>query len=331
MAYDLFCLGKATTDYVVKVDDNLLKDFGLQKGIGKQLSADAVSRLEKAIQKYNKMPGGSTANVAAGLANISTQLKIAYAAAIGDDENGKAFEKEMQEKGIDCYLKRVSGRSPVCFALVTPDGERTFVVDVGVATQYKPEDLPCDAIRNSRIFHSDAYELLSSPDALITAINLAYLNGTKISFDIAHEKVVKKERQTINTIINAGFCSFLFANEKEFAELTQSSELETAAMQIARRTLSDFRRNITVVVKLGEKGAIVAENGLTYKIPIFRTNAIDTNGAGDAFAAGFLYGKLCGYETEMCGKIGSFYASKVVAQLGPRLKERIDGIEEMIK
>lgn len=330
MAYDLFCLGKATTDYVVQVDDNLLKEFGLQKGIGKQLSADAVSRLEKAIQKYEKMPGGSTANVAAGLANISTQLKIAYAAAIGDDENGKAFEKEMHEKGIDCYLKRVSGRSPVCFALVTPDGERTFVVDVGVATQYTPKDLPCDAIRNSRIFHSDAYELLSSPDALITAINLAHLNGTKISFDIAHEKVVKKERQTINTIIHAGFCSFLFANEKEFAELTQNSELETAAMQIARRTLSDFRKNITVVVKLGEKGALIIADK-TYKIPIFKTKAIDTNGAGDAFAAGFLYGRLSGYKTEMCGKIGSFYASKVVAQLGPRLKERIDGIEEKVK
>lgn len=325
MKYDLFCFGKANTDYVAYVPHELLNELKIKKSCAKEVSTEFISDLEKQIKNMKKLPGGSTANVAHGFANLSRNkcLKVAYATSIGTDENGKNYEEHMKASGIDCYFKKIEGNSPVCIALVTPDAERTFIFSPGVSTQYFPEDLPYDLIHDSKIFHTDAYEIASAKNATLSAITFAKQEEKIISFDLANEHIIEKHSNHIHPILKIS--SIVFANKDEFVKLTNSKNIEEDAQKL--RNLYNLD---SLIVKLGSKGALICDQEL-HKIDIFKTHVVDTNGAGDAFAAGFLYGLMSGYKNNFSGKIGSYYASKVVSVSGPRFTESINNIEEMIK
>lgn len=321
--HDLFCFGKANTDYVAQVTDEFLKEFNLEKGIGRAIDEKELKELEKRLKDIKKLSGGSSANVAAGFANIgkSKSFKVAYAATIGNDENGKKFQDEMQKFGIDCYFRKIKGSSPVCITLVTPDTQRTFAWCTGVAKQYSTEFLPKEVIVTSKFFHTDAYELDSAEDAAKTAIELARKNGKRISFDVANEHVINKKKKEIENVIH--YSNILFANETEFKTLFGEHDLEELINKHKKRFSA-------LVLKLGKKGAIIGTEYENHQIPIFPVKAIDTNGAGDAFAAGFLYGSCMNYSTEFSGLIGSYHASLVVSQIGPRLTHPVENIEELV-
>ncbi len=326
MKYDLFCFGRANTDYVAEIsDDKIIEEFGLARGTGTIVSYEIIDELEKILKNARKIPGGGAANVAAGFANISRKkgLKTAFAGAVGTDENGEKFQKSTKDSGVDCHLTKIEGKSPVCVVLITPDKERTFAVAPCVATLYEPKDLPYDAIKESKIFHTDAYELFTARDAVMEAIRFSEKSGNRVSFDLANEKIIEKERiEILKTLMHT---DILFANEKEFTALIgEKQSLEKIAEEIKA-----FKKIETVVLKYGEKGAYVISDK-PYRIEPYKTKVIDTNGAGDAFASGFLYGITAGYDKEFSGKLGSYYASKIVSQIGPRLEKQIENLEKEI-
>lgn len=324
MKYDLFCFGKANTDYVATVSFEFLNELKIKKSCAKEVDTEFISMIEKELKYIKKLPGGSTANVAHGFANLSRNkgLKVAYAASIGNDENGKNYEEHMKNSGVDCYFKKIDGHSPVCIALVTPDAERTFVFSPGVSKDYFPEDLPYDLIHFSKIFHTDAYEIASAKNATLAGISFARQENKTVSFDLANAHIIEKHSDNIHSILKIS--NIVFANKDEFLKLTESKNIEQDAQKL--RNLYDFD---SLIVKLGSEGAIICDRTL-HKIDIFKTNVVDTNGAGDAFAAGFLYGLLQNYDKMFSGKIGSYYASKVVSVSGPRYTEPINNIEERV-
>lgn len=326
MKYDLFCFGRANTDYISEItDEKIITDFKLAKGTGTVVSYEIFEALEKELKNIKKTPGGGTANLAAGFAKISKKkgLKTGFACAVGEDENGEKFIKSMQELGVDCFATKIKGNSPTCIVLITKDKERTFAVLPGISNLYKQQDLPYQAIANSKIFHNDTYELFTAQETVLKGIKIAKENKNKISFDLANEKIIEKEKIKIFKILLE--TNILFANEREFNALVGEEYKIDAIIS----KIQEWGKIESAILKLGEKGAYIIGNNI-HKIDAYTTKVIDTNGAGDAFAAGFLYGILIGYDKEFSGKIGSYYASKIVAQKGPRLEQEIEDIEKEI-
>ncbi len=298
---DLVAITNAMTDLIVDADYNELEKFGLKKGtyissenIDFEKFLAYVSEKEKII-----MPGGSPANVACGVRHFG--LSAGVISTIGNDETGKAYVKDLEKRGIGHFIDTLEGRSGVCYTLITADGERTFVTDMGVAGKF---NINLDVLEDYSLLHTSAYELASDKYQIMNAIEYFHETLKKpVSFDLAAENTVKENLAGIEELIKN--VDILFATEQEV------KELGAAPWQI----LCDI-----VVLKKGEMGSIIYVNGMSYTIPVYRVNVVDMNGAGDAYTAGFLSGKIMKYFTiRNCGELGSVFAGQICARRGARI------------
>lgn len=312
--YDVMGIGAALMDFIVEVDDGKLVEMDLRKGEMHLISEEKSGRILSGIQKssFSVSPGGSAANTAAGVAALGGSS--VFCGKVGKDLHGDAYEQKSAECGVCTRI----GRHPFnmtghAITFITPDRERTFATHLGAAVHIGKEDIIEDDIAKSRIVHIEGYQLedKSLREIALNAMASAKKHRTLVSIDLADPGLVRRNLADIRMIVKEN-ADIVFANEKEAEEFSGMKD-ENAAL--------DFISGMcgTAAVKLGARGSLIKKDGRTFRIEAVKTKAVDTTGAGDMYAAGFLFGIAKGFSIERCGRIGSWAAAKVVGKIGARL------------
>lgn len=306
--YDIVGIGNPLMDFIAKVDEDTLAEFDLKKGITHIVEQEDIIKFSKILgHHFYSMPGGSSANTIIGASMLG--LKTGLMGAIGDDSLGEKYLSKIKSAGVIPLMTSVKGVTGSCLSLVTPDKERTMATFLGASMHFSKEHLDRKAIRESRILHIEGYQLLTpnEKEASLNAMIDAKSSGTIVSFDFSDPFLVKRHRDEITNIVN-NFADIIFANEEE-ARLFTGKDASGAIRDLAKK--AKF-----VAVKLGKKGSVVANGSVIKKIPVFKVDAVDTTGAGDLYAAGFLYGIVKNKPLDVAGEIASFMAAKIVSQYG---------------
>lgn len=320
--FDVFGIGNALMDVLVQVDDNHLAEFNLKKGTFHLFENDEVEKiLEKLKGRELKLiPAGGVCNTLMGIANLGG--KCVLCGKIGKDDHGDVYEKIITEDKIKSGLARcVVNSTGRVINLITPDAERTFAVNLGACVGLEKHEVMHEDISKSKIFYFTGYEFEAARETVLHGLDIAKENGVKIAFDLADPELVKRNLDEIKLLLKS--CDIVFMNETEALELTGLG---------AEDAVSVIGEDVDIaVVKIGSKGSFVFSQGEMHKIEPFLKKAVDTTGAGDLYAAGFLYGYVQDKPLFLCGKYGSFMASKIVSVIGGRLdcsvKEEIDKLE----
>ncbi|MGM5484781.1 MAG: adenosine kinase [Nanobdellota archaeon] len=304
MANELYGVGNPLVDLLVRVDDSFLENFGLEKGRFHLLDEEKAERIVKDLD-YEARAGGSVANtlsVFSGLGGKST-----LAGRIGKDSLGKSFRKDLPPVGDSLITSNEPTGRAIC--LITPDSERTFAVYLGAATSLEKEDLDEERISSSKYLHLSGYQIDSFPETVREAIRIAKNASVKLSLDIADPGVVERNKGIFDDVLKD--MDVLFLNDKEAKALTGKGP-ESSLIELSE--LVDL-----VFVKIGEKGSLYMENGKMIEVEPYKADAVDSTGAGDAYAGVVLYGLVKNLPLEKVTDHASYLASKVVEQVGARI------------
>ncbi len=314
---DITGVENAILDFLVKGTDSDLRDLGLDKGIMKLVDTEEqaailehVGGLEPEIEA-----GGSCANVLRVASRFGT--RSSYSSAVGPDLNGALFEKELEKVGVVTRLAHVEGATGTSVILVTPDGERTMNTHLGVCREYRREHLPLDDIRRSKIFFTTGY-MWDSPnqiDAIELALEVARTAGCKLALDLADPFAVNRSREILHRHLEEGL-DVLFSNAEEARILTGLSS-EEACREMARTV------DVAVVTD-GPEGAFVGHKDGLIHIDAHNISVVDTTGAGDCFAAGFLAGLIREQPLRICGELATLLAADTIGHLGVKLSHDIE-------
>ncbi len=295
---ELIGLTNAVTDITIDVTDEELQRIGLQKGFRNdhaQMPYDEFIEFVRGKEKTIS-PAGSSANVVYTAARLG--LETALLGSVGNDAYGSNYLQSLDECGISSYVDVSDGQSGVCYILITPDKERTSLFCSGVSGVFEFE---LERINDVKLFYTTGYELITNPEKTIEAIRYMTSRGTEIAFDLADPSVINLQRGNLEGILEC--VDILFSTEYEAEELLQRSfQLEEGLSNICP----------IVALKKGKNGSVVFSGKERYEIPIHPVNVLNTNGAGDAYAAGFLAGYIGGRPLEECGRMASYVASQVV-------------------
>lgn len=315
-------IGNALVDIMTSLEnDDLLEILNLPKG-SMQIVDDET--IEKAIEqtaglKQTLASGGSAANTINGLANLG--VETGFIGKVGKDEMGDFFNNDMTTAGISPNLligKAASGRA---LALVSADSERTFAVNLGAAIEMLDSDIAETTFQGYNFLHIEGY-LVQNHALIEKSIKTAKEAGLKISLDLASYNVVEANLDFLKRIVNE-YVDVVFANEDEAKAFT-GKEPEQALVEISK--MVDI-----AVVKIGAKGSLIKSGEEVIKMGIINVNAIDTTGAGDLFAAGFIYGLTKNLTLKQCAEIGAILSGKVIEVIGPKMDaERWDTIRAMV-
>jgi sugar/nucleoside kinase (ribokinase family) len=321
MDYDIVGFGSSILDITVNVNDEFLLKNNLTKG-NFLLIDDAKSKeLHNELTSFEVMqsPGGSVSNTIAGAALLGAN--VAYIGGIGNDELGKTYKEQTIHANVnELFIQKNGASTGECIACITPDGERTFAVNLGGCNVISAEELKLDF--KTKIMHIEGYKLENEIEYK-TAQKLAEYTksiGGKVSLDVNDAGVIFRMGKKMGEFIKENV-DILFMNEGEAKVLTGSEDTDA---------LDAFNCKI-VVLKIGEKGSIVKQNGEKIIIsPRHVDNLINTNGAGDAYEAAFLYGLTKGYSIEKIGLIASEFAAGVVEISTARLSQLNDRTKELL-
>lgn len=311
-------LGNALMDALYLMDSDLLLDKeSLKKGTMHSVSNDEWQAVYNKIDssKVDLKTGGSAANTIATLGYLGASAT--YCGQVGDDDFGKVYAEQLNEACGQHALHTVNGTpTGKCLSLISPDSERTMLTDLGTAVNLETVAHTIPDIRTAKVLHLTGYLLLGdvTKERMFEAIKAARTAGVKVSLDVADPFVVSLTREEMLSIIKE-HVDIVFLNKEEAKSLFDSTP------QDAFKKLQQHVE--TVVVKLGKDGSMVARNGETVSTGIFPANAIDTTGAGDSYAAGFLYGYVNAFSMEQSAELGARVASACVSQLGAVVRDRV--------
>jgi sugar/nucleoside kinase (ribokinase family) len=313
--YDIVGIGSPLLDIIVEVEEAVLLTHGLKKG-GMHL-VDSV-RSESILASLKQHPktyisGGSSANTIAGASLLGS--RGLFLGVIGDDAHGTTYEAQMRKANVKTDLIRhVSEPTGVAITFITPDGERTFATYLGAAKHFGSKPISLQAIGRSKILHIEGYLLDDEAvrGAAVRAMQYAKEQGTLVSLDLSAVWLITKNIALLKQIVQ-DYVDIVFVNEDEALAFTGKQEGE------ALQSICDLCD--IAVVKLGARGSLVQSGTLVYTIDPHAVELINTNGAGDMYAAGFLHSLAQGHTIESAGKVGSHMAGLVVASPGARLHE----------
>lgn len=309
MKVDVFGLGNPIIDILVHVEGGFIEELGLTKGamhlITEKDKNELLNRLGK--QKFEIEAGGSAPNTMATLSLLGINTGIA--GKIGKDELGDKYLSIIGSKNVKSYLKRGTSETGTSIILITPDKERTMNTYLGACKEFGPEDLPPDSIEEAKIFYFTGYmwDTENQKSATMEGIKRAKKAGTQVVFDVADPLAVERYREDFLNLIE-NHVDILFANAAE-AKMLMEKELNMAVKELSKICKLG-------VIKNGEKNSFIFNEGEIIEVQSFKTDVVDTTGAGDNYAAGFLYGILKGYSLRKCGEIASFIASKTIEKVG---------------
>ncbi|MCX7862780.1 MAG: adenosine kinase [Bacteroidales bacterium] len=310
----ILAIGNAITDVLVVLpNDNILQQLGFKKGSMQLVDMHTIHNLSKELKPHIKeiKSGGSAGNTIYGIASF--QFPSSYIGKIGNDEIGELYKKDMENQGVKVNFSHSETHSGMAIAMITPDSERTFATYLGAAAELTFNDIDESYFNNHQLLHLEGY-LVYDEHLLLHAAEIAKKHGLKISFDMASFNVVQDKKDFISDFLKK-YVDIVFSNEEE-AYAFCGEKSETSAKILAR--YCDI-----AVVKMGSNGSVIAQGNNIIKIPAIPSNVVDTTGAGDWYASGFLYAWCNKFPLERCGKIASFLAGKVIEHIGAKIPNHL--------
>lgn len=305
-------MGNALVDIITQIEnDEVLAEFGLPKGSMTLVDLDTSNFIhsETSGMPKSKASGGSSANTIHGLAHLG--VETGFVGTVGNDEMGTFFKKDLQVNNITPILFRTMNETGRAMALITSDSERTFATYLGAAVELSSEDISRDIFEGYDYFYIEGY-LVQNHEMIEKAMRMASQANLKVCLDLASYNVVEANREVFKELISK-YVDILFANEEEIKALNGKAP-EEAAREIGPEVE-------LAVIKMGAEGSFCYSNGELIRVGVRPSRPIDTTGAGDLYAAGFLYGHMNGYSLENCGKIGAILSGRVIELIGAKMDE----------
>jgi sugar/nucleoside kinase (ribokinase family) len=305
---DITGLGNALMDLLVEADEAFFATTTLTKGNMYLVDEAEAQRLLAGLKDvtHRHTPGGAAANTIKAVAALGGEAVLF--AKVGDDAHGSAYIEAIELHGVKTRIGTHASTTGHALTFITPDAQRTFSVHLGAALMLGKEDIVEHDIALSKVLHLEAFQLEGpTQDTVLHAIELAKKHNTLISIDLADSLLVTRNIDLFRNVITKDV-AILFANENEARAFTGKEGI--AALE-EMATMVDV-----AVLKLGEQGSLISIHGEVTKIEPVIVTAVDTTGAGDTYAAGFLYGYTHSWDTARSGRLGSLLAAKVVEKIG---------------
>jgi sugar/nucleoside kinase (ribokinase family) len=312
--YDVLGIGNAIFDILVQTDEGFLGRHGMTKGGMALIDEARALSIYGDMGPATEMSGGSAANTIVGVANLGA--RAAYVGKVRDDQIGRLYTHDIRAAGVAFETLPASDgpATGCCYILVTPDGERTMNTYLGAAQELMPDDIDAAQVAASAIIYLEGYlwDPKNAKDAFVKASAIAHDAGRQVALTLSDSFCVDRYRGEFLDLMRNGTVDLVFANEAELHSLYQTSDFDTALTQMRRDTKLG-------VVTRSEKGCVVASYDGVIAVPAFPIDRIvDTTGAGDLFAAGFLFGLVRGAELENAGRLGALAAAEVIQHIGAR-------------
>jgi sugar/nucleoside kinase (ribokinase family) len=311
--FDVTAIGNAIVDVLARADDALLAKHNLAKGAMSLIDTETAQRLYGIMGPGTERSGGSAGNTAAVIAGLGG--RVAYIGKVADDQLGEVFTHDIRAIGVTYDTTPLKGGLPTARSLifVTPDAQRTMQTYLGATTQLGVEDVNMDYITSSKVLYLEGY-LWDQPrakNAMREAATKAHQAGVKVSLTLSDAFCVARFRDEFLELAEK-HVDILFANESEILSLYQVERFDDALQRVRKHC------EIAALTR-SEKGSVVVNGDEVHVIDAEKgVKVVDTTGAGDAYAGGFLYGYTQGYDLATCGRLGGLMAAEVISHLGPR-------------
>jgi sugar/nucleoside kinase (ribokinase family) len=312
--YDVLGIGNAIFDVLVQTDEGFLVAHGMTKGGMALIDEARALSIYQDMGPATEMSGGSAANTIVGVANLGA--RAAYVGKVRDDQIGRLYTHDIRAAGV-AFETRPAADGPATgcsYILVTPDGERTMNTYLGAAQDLTPSDIDAAQIAAASIVYLEGYlwDPKNAKEAFVKASTIAHGAGRQVALTLSDSFCVDRYRGEFLELMRGGTVDLIFANEAELHSLYQTSDFDTALTQLR----SDTKLG---VVTRSEKGCVVASKDGVTAVPAFPIEKmVDTTGAGDLFAAGFLFGLVRGAGHENAGRLGALAAAEVIQHIGAR-------------
>lgn len=323
MGTDILAIGNAIVDVIARVDDSFLAAQGMDKGAMTLIDAARAESIYAALPPAIETSGGSAANTAAAAAALGASVR--FIGKVAEDQLGQVFAHDIRAIGVAFDTPKLAQGAPTarCLIAVTPDGQRTMNTFLGACVALTDRDVDPAAVAGAAVTYLEGY--LFDPPAAQVAFRLAVATaraaGRKVALTLSDAFCVDRHRGAFLELMMSGV-DILFANEREILSLFRTSDWNAAV---------SGARGLVPIAALtrSEHGSIIVADGAAHVIPAQPTEVVDTTGAGDAYAAGFLAAYTRGLPLPECGRWGAVAAAEVISHLGPRpqadLKERVAG------
>ncbi len=310
---DVIGIGHALVDIIASCDDSLLAELSLTKGTMRLTSPQEAETLYGKMGPAVETSGGSAANTCAGVASLGG--RAGFMGRVGRDQFAGVFAHDIRSIGVSFNHSGAQSENPTgrCLILVTPDGERTMNTNLGAAAEFEEADLDRAAIEAAQILYLEGYlfDPIAARAAFHTAADFAHANGTKVAFSLSDPFCVDRHREGFRAFIRDRV-DIVFANEKELLSLYPGASFEEACVELKSACA-------LAAITRSEKGSVIlqGEHAVTVDaVPVDKL--VDATGAGDLYAAGFLFGFATGRDLQTCGRLGSLAAWEVIGHFGPR-------------
>ncbi|MDE0780291.1 MAG: adenosine kinase [Alphaproteobacteria bacterium] len=310
---DVLCVGNSIVDVLVQTDDATLEKLNMVKGTMALIDADQAEALYGQMSAGVETSGGSAGNTAAGLASLNA--KCAFIGRVRDDQLGDIFTHDIRSIGVEYSTPAATKGPPTarCLILITPDAQRTMNTFLGASVNLGPENIDEDLVARAKVTYLEGYlwDRDEAKAAFLRAARLAAAKNRLVSLSLSDPFCVDRHRDSFREFVT-NHVDILFANEDEIISLYQVSNFDDALQQVR----GDCR---IAALTRSEKGSVVVSGDVVHAVdaePV--SSVVDTTGAGDQFAAGFLSGFTQGKDLGTCARIGGIAASEVIAHVGPR-------------
>ena len=319
--YDVLGVGNALVDIQTQIQDQILSDLELEKGIMTLVEDDRQRQILGTLsgQPMNRCAGGSAANTVVALADFGGSA--AFVGKVGDDETGEFFLKDMRDLGITMEIDPADSPTGTCAVLITEDAQRTMLTNLAASATLTEADIDESKIKESKYVYIEGYLLTgeTTKAAAYRAISIAKENGVKVAFTASDPFLVNLIRDEIWDLIT-GPVDLFFCNEEEAKSLTGKDDPVACAAVIHEHAEN-------VALTLGPNGSLLMHGGEAIPIEGVAIEAIDTTGAGDMYAGGLLYGITNGLSWHQAGHLASHASARIVAQMGARLHRKFTAEE----
>lgn len=310
---DVLGIGNAIVDVLVHAEDSFVEEHGLAKGAMTLVDQEQAKALYGALGSGVEVSGGSCANTVVGLASLGA--RAAYIGKVRDDQLGEIFAHDIRASGVR-YATPPATDGPAtarCLVLVAPDAQRTMATYLGVSVELGPSDVDPDLVSDSRILYLEGYlwDPPQAKEAFRTAMAAAKGAGRTVALTLSDPFCVERHREEFVELVD-GDVDVLFANEQEVLSLTRAESFDDAVEAIRGRPA-------IAVLTRGARGSVVVTSGATHEVPASAVaEVIDTTGAGDLYAAGFLRGLADDRDLPTCARLGSIAAAEIIGHVGAR-------------
>ncbi len=312
--YDVLGIGNAIVDVLARADEDFLIRQDMRKGAMTLIDEERAARVYEAMGPAVEISGGSAANTIVGCASFGA--RAAFVGKVKDDELGRVFAHDIRAAGVafDTPPASEGPSTGRCYVLVTPDGERTLNTYLGAAQDLHPRDIDEEAIADSAITYLEGYlwDPKHAKEAFLKAATVAHEARRLVALTLSDAFCVDRWRDEFLDLVRSSTVDLLFANEAELHSLYQTADFDSAVAALRQEAR-------LAVVTRSEKGCVVVTRQRVLAVPACRVErVVDTTGAGDLFAAGFLFGLAQGTDHERAARLGAIAAAEVIQHLGAR-------------